>query len=318
MHLAWKVGGGGVPTCWNHMPLQILRSMSSNKNECVLSRKSAYWTLPRHSVITHGPTIVFDPGPNVDPEFVFKWWTLSNMRILQCSLVYIVYTVWSTPYAKWLIIPQSTAQSGSLTILCSSCRQNWKQRVLFRGCSSCMLYRNRIQLLLMQKRQTHLYEVCLICNHGVACIASNTSYSFCTLHLPWPTYAGDLNVVSIKLQCTAADTSVQFSYQCWYSLSAILAFPSQTSYIKCILAYSTVINKANSVHFYHYFSIRINVSHNRMQYEPHVLMLWRLHHMNTPKKIKTMSLKLCNFNTVVNQTTVCLYFLLQIIFSKKS
>lgn len=70
-----KIGEGGAIMLKPHALANI--KMSSNRRESVLPRKSVYWTVWRHSVITHGSTDISNPGPNVNPESVFKWWTLT-------------------------------------------------------------------------------------------------------------------------------------------------------------------------------------------------------------------------------------------------
>jgi hypothetical protein len=53
-------------------------------------------------------------------------------------------------------------------------------------------------------------------------------------------------------------------------------------YMKCIMAYSALINHTTLFHCYHSFAIKSNESHNQMQYELSLVMLWRLSMWSSP------------------------------------
>lgn len=126
------------------------------------------------------------------------WWISSAWPFMYCGDWWL-HSCWMLP-----LQPHNTQQkkSGSSTVLCRSQWQKWWSTLLSPACSPCTSCVWREYECSHGVYQTALWEACFICN----LTSVHTFPSFGTMYLPWPVFAGGMNVpVCFTMQCTVAN-----------------------------------------------------------------------------------------------------------------
>jgi hypothetical protein len=179
-HLAWKVRRGIFML--KHKPSRKLRSTSSSKRGSVFSSKSAYMILPRQLVHVVKPIPAWILPDLFWNEEHWVMWGVSSAHSHRLWRLFtsLLENAASSVYNPW------HKKSDSYVALCRSHQQNWRWRLLFPGCSPWTSYT-------WKGHNYSSYSVHVtwgMVGGGLACTASNTSSSFCTLHLPQPSCEG--------------------------------------------------------------------------------------------------------------------------------